>query len=299
MVVIFLMLAVALTANWASAEVYVDWEVRNPGAGGYLTVSNYPQALEYGQTYKVEFTLTVEWLDWGDSVEFQMIHWLVETGENQSQMLLGYSSVDSVLKKHEKVIVSSHWSLRRQPVNETGRLSLNATVVLWDSTQPSDKRVPTAMKILPPIQVSMKVRSQLTLALSRHVVEKGQPVTAHGSLGPAIAGVPINLTYVKPNGDTVCRWATTDLDGYFSDEYTPDVEGTWSVKASWIGSEYYTEASSDLAVLRVDPQPPIVPVVAGLAVLLALFGPSFIRLRRKTVSEDIAKDSEASPFERR
>lgn len=286
-IIVLLLLTAVMTVNSTSTEIYLDWQVKDPAAGGHLTVSNYPPVLEDGQTYQVELTFTLEWLDWGDTVEFQMIQWFVDTGESENQLFLGYSAVDSMLKKNESVTVSSHWSLRRHPLNETGWLKMNATVILHDSTQPSETRVPTISQIRPSIQVSLKVENHLTLTLSPRTVEKGQSVTANGTLVPAVAGATINLTYVKPNGEKVIRWANTDQQGNFSDKYTPDVEGTWSVKASWTGTEHYTASSSNLVVFKVDPQSPLVPAIAGLAVLLVIFGPTLVRIRKETVSEDI------------
>jgi hypothetical protein len=45
------------------------------------------------------------------------------------------------------------------------------------------------------------------------------------------------LFYKKPNGSTVSQNVKTDAEGSYSDSYQPDIEGPWSVNASWPGDE--------------------------------------------------------------
>jgi len=55
--------------------------------------------------------------------------------------------------------------------------------------------------------------------------------------GPPVTGVNVALSYKKPDGSVVNRISMTGTNGYFEDSYIPDMPGTWSVKASWIGDQ--------------------------------------------------------------
>ena len=46
--------------------------------------------------------------------------------------------------------------------------------------------------------------------------------------------------------------ATIGSDGGFSDTYTPDTHGDWSVSASWSGNERYEESTSQKANITVE-----------------------------------------------
>jgi hypothetical protein len=78
----------------------------------------------------------------------------------------------------------------------------------------------------------------ITISLSTNSVALGNSLTVNGSITPstsglpAVSGVTVTLTYTKPDGTTSTATVTTGTDGSFSDSYTPNVAGSWSIQAS-------------------------------------------------------------------
>jgi hypothetical protein len=89
-----------------------------------------------------------------------------------------------------------------------------------------------------------KVSTTLSCSVSSSEVTEGEPVTISGAISPEASDKRITLTYQKPDGSTVTRTITTGSDGTFSDSYTPNVDGSWSVSASWDGDSTHEGASS-------------------------------------------------------
>jgi hypothetical protein len=79
----------------------------------------------------------------------------------------------------------------------------------------------------------------------------GNSTTVSGSISPAVSNVTVTLTYTKPDATTISRTVTTGADGSFSDTYTPNVVGSWSVKANWTGNDYYFGSTSFDATFTV------------------------------------------------
>jgi len=87
----------------------------------------------------------------------------------------------------------------------------------------------------------VKNPAEITISLSESVVYGGENVTVTGWVSPN--GIEVTLNYTC--GDvTVLRMVTANTTGFFSDEYTPDRTGNWTVSASWPGNETYFEAFS-------------------------------------------------------
>jgi hypothetical protein len=97
----------------------------------------------------------------------------------------------------------------------------------------------------------------ITLSLSTNSVTLGNILTVSGSITPSVSGFPpvsgvtVTLTYTKPDATTPNTTVTTATDGSFNDTYTPDVAGSWSVKASWAGNVDYLGATSFAEVFTV------------------------------------------------
>jgi len=101
-------------------------------------------------------------------------------------------------------------------------------------------------------------------------------------------GVPVTLSVVDANGNYRDIGVTTsDADGYFSFNWKPDIEGKYTVYASFAGSESYwpSHAVSSFAVDPAAPTPAptdaplqltsdmyFVPAVAGIIVAIAIVG---------------------------
>ena len=62
-------------------------------------------------------------------------------------------------------------------------------------------------------------------------------------------GVPVTLSYVDPNNNYfVMGTTTTDANGQYSYTFTPDVPGTYTVTASFGGSNSYYSSSAQTSV---------------------------------------------------
>ena len=109
-------------------------------------------------------------------------------------------------------------------------------------------------------------------------------------------GVPVTLSAVDPNGNYREIGTTTSNDGFFTFNWTPDVQGQYTVYASFTGSESYwpSHALTSFAVDSAAPTPtptgqPIhsaadmyfVPAIAGLFVFVAVIGIVIILVLRK------------------
>jgi hypothetical protein len=111
-------------------------------------------------------------------------------------------------------------------------------------------------------------------------------------------GVPVTLSVVDSNGNYREIGATTsDADGFFSFNWKPDIEGKYTVYASFAGSESYWPSHAVTAFM-VDPAPAaapepepqlpsmadlyFVPAVIGIIVAIVMVGAvlGFLLLRK-------------------
>ncbi len=94
----------------------------------------------------------------------------------------------------------------------------------------------------------------LTASLNPTTLTLGQPVTTSGTLMAGTTGVSgaiVTVTYVL-NGATVqTDTATTGTGGAYTDSYTPNAGGSWSVTASYAGDSTYALSSSSAQTLTV------------------------------------------------
>jgi hypothetical protein len=86
--------------------------------------------------------------------------------------------------------------------------------------------------------------SSISVSLSTQSVSQGESLLVTGKLPEAHEGVEIVLDYGRPDGSVMKRTVTTEPDGSFSDRYSPDMSGAWTVTASWEGNEDYEGAST-------------------------------------------------------
>ena len=99
--------------------------------------------------------------------------------------------------------------------------------------------------------------STIALSLSTKSVTLGNSLTVNGSVTPSlsgfapISGVAITLTYTKPDSTTSTVTLTSSTDGSFSENYTPDMAGSWSITASWTGNVAYLGATSSTETFAV------------------------------------------------
>jgi hypothetical protein len=72
----------------------------------------------------------------------------------------------------------------------------------------------------------------------------GLGATIQGEIFPGVLWNTITLTYTRPDGTTFGRDIASKADGQYFDFYTPDIPGSWTVKASWAGTTGYSGATS-------------------------------------------------------
>jgi hypothetical protein len=114
-----------------------------------------------------------------------------------------------------------------------------------------------------------------------------------------ITGVPVTINVVDANGNyRQIGSVTSDSEGFFSYQWTPDISGMYTVIASFAGSESYGSSRSETAFFATTPPPTLtptpqpvqstadlyfVPAIAGLFILIIVIGlvQVLIMLRRK------------------
>jgi len=110
-------------------------------------------------------------------------------------------------------------------------------------------------------------------------------------------GVPVTLSVVDANGNyREIGTTTTSSDGFFSFDWTPDIEGKYNVYASFTGSKSFYPSHAEAAFVVesavATPAPSaaplqstadmyFVPAIAGLFVFVAIIGVVIILVLRK------------------
>jgi len=92
--------------------------------------------------------------------------------------------------------------------------------------------------------------SAISIDVSPTSIKKGESVTVSGAITPAhIADV--TLIYTRPDTSVDTRIVASSSDGTYSDTYTPDVIGNWSIQASWYGDTDHDGAVSSIIAFEV------------------------------------------------
>ena len=86
--------------------------------------------------------------------------------------------------------------------------------------------------------VVSKIESTITVSVSPQVVEEGEAIRVSGSIDPAPDNATVILTYIGPERKFNST-AKVNIDGSFAESFKPDINGTWSVNASWPGDMKY------------------------------------------------------------
>ena len=93
--------------------------------------------------------------------------------------------------------------------------------------------------------------SSLSIEVSPSKVSIGEPVTVLGSISPVHSGILVTLTYNMPNKTILTRNVTSTVLGYFKDTFTPEISGSWTVKAGWNGDLDHEGAESQEILFTV------------------------------------------------
>jgi hypothetical protein len=90
-------------------------------------------------------------------------------------------------------------------------------------------------------------------------------------------GVPVTLTYIDPNNNTYTMGQTTsDITGQFTYNFTPTVTGTYTIIATFAGSNSYygSTAETHLYIGRAETTSIITPTPTPTSVANAYFVPA-------------------------
>jgi hypothetical protein len=133
----------------------------------------------------------------------------------------------------------------------------------------------------------------IDLSLSTTSVVLGNDLTVNGTILPSVAGLnpvenaSISLTYTSPDGTNLVRTVTSGADGSFSDVFSPNVAGSWSVVANFAGDATYLGSTSfALPFTATDtsgggiPMSYLLVAVAALVIVVAAVAFFFVRKRR-------------------
>jgi len=169
------------------------------------------------------------------------------SGNRLWQTAVGDSDGISVSANGEYIAVAERYSDKITLLNKTGAIlwEWQAADYVNDVDISDDGRYVVAgssdehvyfLENLKPSTITCN-RSQAQLLL-------GEPVTISGSIDPSHEGVEVTLNYTKPDKSVMTRNAISSVDGSFSDTFTPEAAGMWSVTAWWSGNLEYMGAKS-------------------------------------------------------
>jgi len=199
------------------------------------------------------------------------------TGANRVVNYLGYSSSFFGMNMTQNM----YWD------KTTGILC----EMLMETSTLTDSYVTTISMLLKMTETNMwKMMTELSCSVSKDTITQGDSIVISGSLNVTLSGKTVTLTYKKPDGSTFNRTITTGSDGSYSDSYTPDVAGSWSVTASWEGDSTYYGANSSTRSLTVNSATFILFTPLGMAltggiILLAVIVAVLVLRRRPKMPE--------------
>jgi hypothetical protein len=132
------------------------------------------------------------------------------------------------------------------------------------------------------LQVEKKP-SAVSLSVSKGEVAEGETIEVHGAISPPHAGANVTLVYSRDGKSQATRAATTDDEGRFSDVFTPQPAGEWSLVASWTGDSNHLSAQSQELTFKVTPLFPtsLVIGVAAAAVIVVVVVALMLSRRRR------------------
>ncbi len=129
-----------------------------------------------------------------------------------------------------------------------------------------------------------KALTSISISTSETSITKGKSITVWGLTNPTVSDITITLTYTRPDWIQVNRTAVCGTDGRFTDTFSPDMTGEWSVKASWSGSDTYDESTSTVSSFTVsEPSLTTTYIILITIVGIVTIGSTyyFLRIRKK------------------
>ncbi len=97
--------------------------------------------------------------------------------------------------------------------------------------------------------------SSISLSVNPTTITMGDVISVSGVLSPGVA-TTVDIIYHRSDGFELTRHVATSVSGAFSDSFTPDMEGPWSVLARWGGNDDLEGSESAAASFLVEAAPP-------------------------------------------
>jgi len=107
--------------------------------------------------------------------------------------------------------------------------------------------------------------------VATETIQLGETLEVTGTISPPHSGVPVTITYKCEDGSTFTRTVLTSSDGTFSDSFTSQSSGKWSVYASWPGDEDHQGSTSEAASFFVEEKPQLTPPLPPSTMGLPIF----------------------------
>ena len=139
-----------------------------------------------------------------------------------------------------------------------------------------------------------KSASSITVSVNPTTINVNETITVTGIVTPG-SQATVDLIYRNPEGFEMTRYISSSPTGAFSDSFTPDVAGAWSVVARWTGNEDLEPSESTPVSFSVQTPPPPPPsiweqipggqttVILALAIILiAVIAAALSRRGRRT-----------------
>lgn len=127
------------------------------------------------------------------------------------------------------------------------------------------------------------------LKVSRLEVRVGEKLKISGWIEPRIEGELVEITYKRPDGGELKKAVMTGEGGGFVDEFTPDIPGTWTIYADWLGGSSYVKDKQTISrpiIFLVKPRPPIRAIIIRvmpilIIVVVLIIGLAYISIQRR------------------
>ena len=95
----------------------------------------------------------------------------------------------------------------------------------------------------------VKSKTDMSIALSKTVLDSGESIGVNGWISHGSVTVTLDYTWQNTH---FLRTVLADSDGHFTDEFTPDKAGTWTVTAKWSGNQECFPGSSNTVKFTVE-----------------------------------------------
>jgi hypothetical protein len=158
--------------------------------------------------------------------------------------------------------------------------------MFMEISMPTNSYVTTTSTSLVMTETNLwKMATELSCSVSKNALTEGDSITVSGSLSVPLSGKTVTLTYRKPDGSTLNRTVTTGSNGGYSDSYTPDATGLWSIAASWEGDFTHSGATSSSRSFTVTPksfiETPLGMATVGIGIIAAIAAIVLVLRHRK------------------